>query len=164
MKSSCSSKAGAVAILSAGSFLLCGLLGCAPPSSATAPRIKCEVSMAAWCLATFDGFSHLTLRPVDSGWQWTLFSREGSSEAQMRIIESNCHDQADDTIRLIRDVEVKPATGVPYHRIEYVLNTSGCRLVFELPTGPNYIDYRQVMLYGVLVGSERRTQLYKVSN
>ena len=120
--------------------------------------------MTAWCLATFDGFSHLTLHPVGGGWQWTLFSRGGNNEAQMRIIESNCSDQADDTIRLIRDVEVKPTTGVSYHRIEYVLNTGGCSLVFELPIGSNYIDYRQAMLFGILVGSERRTQLYKITN
>ena len=104
------------------------------------------------------------MHSVSGGRLWTLVPRDHSDEEPMRIIESSaCSDPASERIRLIADVKKRTATGKTFQCTEYALSTNGCKLVFELPTGSKYVDYRQLMLYGILVGNERRIQLYKIT-
>lgn len=129
-----------------------------------APQIKCEVGTTAWCIATFDG--SINMRDAGESRIWSLNARTADSGSTMKIIEVKaCSDAAGEQLRIVEsDESSTEATRSDRQVTEYVLNSNGCRLRFEIPQGKSAATYRQVMLYGILVGSQRRTQLYKASS
>ena len=162
MKNLSSRKERFTTILSICSLLFGSFATYSPISYAAAPRITCSISMAAWCLAGFDG--HMTMRETSTGRIWVLEARNKSDDPPMRIIENlACSDLGDERMRLISESTEELSNGQTFHRAEYELSTNGCRLVFEIPDGPASRDYRQYMLYGILVGHDKRTQLYKIT-
>lgn len=124
------------------------------------PQIKCEVGTATWCIATFDG--SIGMDDAGDARIWTLQARTALNGSSMKIVETKaCSDAADKSNHLFK-VKKKDVLSYQGAQVaEYVLNSNGCKLRFEIPGGKSSATYRQVMLYGILVGSERRTQLYK---
>lgn len=142
--------------------LLCGLAtSCVEAQGGGAPRIKCEVGTAAWRIAAFDG--SIGMRDAGESRIWTLQARTSPSGSVMEIFETKaCSDDADEMAKLGRDEDA--VSGSARRVAEYVLNSNGCKLRFEIPGGESGAMYRQVMLYGILVGPEKKTQLYKVQS
>lgn len=125
-----------------------------------APQIKCEIGTAAWCIATFDG--SISMQDAGEARIWTLQARTAHSDSPMKIVETKaCSDTAAEQLRLIRGDKKGGASSLGNQVTEYALNSNGCKLRFEIPKGEGAATYRQVMLYGILVGSQKRTQLYK---
>jgi hypothetical protein len=79
----------------------------------------------------------------------------------MRITEAKaCSFDEYEMAHLVNaDAEDEPAGDTP-QVYEYKLNSSGCSLQFEIPSGEGGSTYKQVMKFGILVGPERNTQLY----
>jgi len=118
--------------------------------------------MATWCLTVFDG--SMAMRELTGGSRaWTLSGRLVKDQPPMRITESvDCLGDSEEDIRLIQNVQQKTASGATYNHVVYSLNKNGCTLAFDLPIGPGLAGYRQYMLYGILVGYEKKTQLYEI--
>lgn len=126
-----------------------------------APQIRCEIGTTTWCIATFDG--SISMQDVGDARVWTLHSRTDLSGPPMKIIETKaCSDVAQEEVRLVKSEPRGVASPGSPEITEYVLNPNGCKLRFEIPAGDCRATYRQVMLYGILVGSDKRTQLYKI--
>ena len=141
---------------------LSALVALSITSHATAPRIECQISMATWCLAGFDGTR--SMRESETARVWLLHARGSVGQQPMQITESAaCSSAAPDDLRLIESKILPSTTKQSSKQVVYSLTTDGCQLSFLLPAGPHYSDYRQYMLYGVLVGKERSTQLNKAS-
>ena len=132
--------------------------GCAHAEGG-APQIKCEIGTAIWCIATFDG----SINMVDAGQTriWTLQSRTVRVGQSMRITETKaCSSNAYEMVHLAKaNAENDPANDAP-QVYEYTLNSSGCSLQFEVPSGEGSSTYKQVMKFGILVGPAKQTQLY----
>ncbi|HEY5802290.1 MAG TPA: hypothetical protein VIT90_01170 [Lysobacter sp.] len=124
------------------------------------PQIKCEIGTTTWCIATFDG--SISMQDAGEARIWTLQARTDRSKLPMKIVEAKaCSDTADEAIHLVK-VDKKDAMSSAAPQVaEYVLNANGCKLRFEIPKGESAATYKQVMLYGILVGSDKMTQLYK---
>lgn len=140
--------------------LLCALAARDVRAQGGTPQIKCEIGTTAWCIATFDG--SISMQDAGEARIWTLQARTDRSKLPMKIVEAKaCSDAADEAIHLV-EVDKKNVMSSEAPQVaEYVLNSNGCKLRFEIPKGESAATYRQVMLYGILVGSEKRTQLYK---
>ena len=140
------------------------LLGCLMAKGANAqeaPQIRCEIGTTAWCIATFDG--SISMQDVGESRIWKLQARTADSDSPMKIIEAKaCSDVADEQLRIVQSGESVDRLPPIKQMIEFELNTNGCRLIFEIPQGKDSATYQQVMLYGILVGSQKKTQLYKV--
>lgn len=123
------------------------------------PQIKCDISMATWCITTFDG----TINMEDKGnvRVWTLQARS-ASPLPMKIVEPKaCSDDAKEV--LLQGAAHEDIGGDHYEKLSFVLNENGCRLDFSLPKGETNQMYKRFMLYGILVGYEKSHQLYEIS-
>ena len=141
-------------------LLLCILAGACAISIA-APQIRCDISLTTWCITQYDGF--VSMQHTDSNRIWTLRARGSSSVPPMRRIESSdCSDFAEEKMRLVASSKKRSKDGSLFQHTEYSLNSNGCKLEFELPIGSSYQAYRQFMLYGILVGYNKRVQLFKL--
>lgn len=132
--------------------------GCAHAQDGS-PQIKCEVGTDNWCIATFDG----TISMQDAGQTrvWTLQARTVSAGQQMKIVETKaCSSNSYEGAYLV-EPKRNPANGVS-QTYEYALNSTGCSLQFEIPSGEGNSTYKQVMKFGILVGPAKQTQLYEV--
>jgi|GEM_PF-5980752 len=126
-----------------------------------APQIKCEIGVAAWCIATFDG--SISMQDAGESRVWKLHARTADSDLSMKVFETKaCSEVADEQLRMVQDDRKTYALSTVNHVIEYELNANGCKLRFEIPQGKSASTYRQVMLYGILVGPQKRRQLYEV--
>ncbi|WP_132982857.1 hypothetical protein [Thermomonas haemolytica] len=124
------------------------------------PRIKCELGTTAWCIATFDG--SISMQDADNSRVWSLQARTADGASPMKIIESKaCSDDADEELRIIKSDVPAGVSSADKQVTEYALNSNGCKLRFEIPQGKSAATYRQVMLYGILVGEQKSTQLFK---
>jgi hypothetical protein len=138
---------------------LFGLLARGADAQAT-PRIKCELGTTAWCIATFDG--SISMQDAGDSRVWSLQARTADGASPMKIIESKaCSDDADEKLRIIKSDVPAGAPPTDKQVTEYALNSNGCKLRFEIPQGKSAATYRQVMLYGILVGEQKSTQLFK---
>jgi hypothetical protein len=126
-----------------------------------ASPIRCEISMAAWCIATFDGVVSLTNAGDERVWR--LQARGADLETAMTISESEgCSDSANESISLISTETEIGTEGATSDSIVYRLNDNGCTLRFHIPRSAKSGVYKRVMLYGILVGYKKAVQLYNV--
>lgn len=135
-----------------------------PLSNQGAPQIKCEISMPAWCIATFGG----TIALADSSDTriWSLQSENGMPMGPLVIIESKlCSVTSDYNVSLVKRSIVKGKSERPEHSVVFELGSAGCQLDFRWPASvDNDFAYKNLMLYGILVGKDKRQQLYKYAN
>jgi len=127
-----------------------------------APRIRCEIELTSWCIATFDG--SINMRDAPEGRVWELRANEGMDEGPLIIREKkSCSDMAGGVVKFIGGSEIKSKTGRQYHSAAYAIGANGCELEFRWPIDEkNDAPYKQMMLYGILVGDEKDKQLYGV--
>lgn len=138
------------------------MLGAATGGAQGAPQIRCEISVASWCIATFDGA--ISMKDDGDVRIWTLLARGAPSNQPMIIVENkSCSDYANEEINLSEGSREMSFKGLPYQSTIYRLNSNGCELKFEFPTGTEGAQYKQVMLYGILVGYHKQKQLYTVT-
>jgi len=142
-------------------LLVCPFTLCrAEVLSGGAPQIKCEISMATWCIASFDGA--ISLEDEGNFRVWRLSARGQPVETPMIIRENKgCSDSAEESIALISVGTNVRVSGANYESTSYRLNGNGCVIEFSIPVGAAGDVYRQVMLYAILVGNDRSTQLYR---
>ena len=132
-----------------------------PRMASAAPQIKCTVGTASWCLAAFDGSVRMHDTPDSRIWE--LHARGAEMELPMVITETKeCSDTEQPKLVLLAENHERSA-GRVMHRYKYRLDTNGCTLEFTLPESSAYTEYKQFMLFGVLVGPTKRTQLYKAA-
>lgn len=144
-----------------GAFALLCVFAIRDVGAQGAPQIKCDIGTAAWCIANFDG--SISMQDAGEFRIWSLQARTARSGPPMKIVETKaCSDNADERLRLISSKGGVSSTDV--QTTEYVLNSNGCKLRFEIPKGESAATYKQVMLYGILVGTQKRTQLYKAGS
>jgi len=94
---------------------------------------------------------------------WTLQRSNAKDSLAMKIIETkDCSYNPGKTIKLVKTGTEETESGVTNQIAEYALNSYGCKLRFEIPEGESNDAYRRMMLYGILVGPEKDTQLYLV--
>jgi hypothetical protein len=94
---------------------------------------------------------------------WELQARGAEMEPPMVITEAKeCSDTAQPKLVLLAESHERSEGGA-VHRSKYRLDTNGCTLEFALPESSAYAEYKQFMLFGVLVGTAKRTQLYKAA-
>lgn len=121
----------------------------ATQTSVDAPQIRCEIQMARWCIATFDG----TISMTDAGATrlWRLQSRTDTAGGSLRIIEDK---------RCTADAARSPVVPVRlYERVEsgirietYQLGDAGCKLEFRWSAAPGpSLDYGEVVNYGIII-------------
>lgn len=130
-------------------------------AAAGTPRIRCEIELATWCIAYFDG----TVSLIDNGSQriWSLQGRESMRHGPLVIVENKiCAGQTPISPKLNRRTVVENWKHEKLNSVEFSLNSSGCTLEFRWPvSGQDDPTYERTMLYGILVGSnEKSGQLY----
>jgi len=129
--------------------------------SGGAPRIRCEISMATWCIGGFDGA--ISLEDAGDLRVWRLSARGQPVETPMLIRENKeCADSVKSSIALASTGTRVQVNGAEYESVVYRLNDAGCSLQFSIPVGAGADVYRQAMLYAILVGDDKRTQLYRI--
>jgi len=95
---------------------------------------------------------------------WTLQRSNAKGDPAMKIIETkDCSYNPEKTIKLIKTGTEETESGATNQIAEYALNSYGCKLRFEIPEGESNDAYRRMMLYGILVGPGKDTQLYLIS-
>lgn len=140
---------------------VCALAMCYVQAKGGTPQIKCEVGAATWCIATFDG--SINMQDVGNARIWVLQARADRRSSPMKITETKaCSDITDETVRLVNARTNAVTSPAMTQVVEYALGSNGCKLRFEIPEGESNAMYRQLMLYGILVGPEKRMQLYKL--
>lgn len=135
----------------------------AKPTLSSAPQISCDIGVISWCIARFDG----SINMEDAGEKrvWKLWRTNGMDAGPLVIVENkSCGERSDDKATLDDRGQMKIIHGKKYQSTKYTLTTLGCALEFLWPA--DAIDkraYKQTMLFGILVGSGQREQLYQVS-
>lgn len=138
-------------------------LAAAAAGTQGAPQIRCEISVASWCIATFDGA--ISMKDGGDDRIWTLLARGAPSDQPMIIVENkSCSDYANEEQKVIERGKEISFRGLRYQSFIYKLNSNGCRLEFKLPLGDVGAQYKQVMLYGILIGYNKQGQLYTIVN
>lgn len=128
-----------------------------------APQIRCEISLASWCIATFDGA--ISMKDGGDARVWTLLARGAPNNQPMVIVESKaCSDYANEERRIVERGKEISFQSFRYQSFIYKLNSNGCTLEFKFPVGDVGAQYKQVMLYGILVGYHKQGQLYTIIN
>ena len=131
-----------------------------PATAADAPRIKCEISMESWCIAQFDGKIEMRDSNRDRVWSLTAHNTAGPP---LTLIESkSCSDSAADSFHLIQREQIQARNQIAYEIVSYQINLNGCKLKFIRPLNESGGLYQQIVLFGILVGSNKRTQLYRI--
>jgi len=124
------------------------------------PRIRCEIRMARWCIATFDG--EISMATNDGSRIWTLMSKTSAKGSALHIVEDKS---------CIAETAPEPAPpALLYERVQrgfhveaYRLGNNGCILEFNwLEVGTQESRYRQVVDYGIIIDPDSDPkQLYK---
>ncbi|MEO5811745.1 MAG: hypothetical protein ABIU96_11435, partial [Rhodanobacter sp.] len=79
------------------------------------------------------------------------------------VEQKSCDIPSDYKARLENSGEIKLLDGKRYEATKYNLTTLGCSLEFLWPADANDKSvYKQTILYGILFGTEKRQQLYKL--
>lgn len=94
---------------------------------------------------------------------WTLLARDAPSDRPMVIVENkSCSDYANEERKVIERGKEVSFRGLRYQSFVYKLNSNGCSLKFKLPAGDVGTQYKQIMLYGILIGYHKQGQLYTI--
>lgn len=128
----------------------------------SAPQIICEIGVVSWCIAGFNG--SIDMKDDHDQRVWMLQQATGMEAGPLVIVEEkSCDIPSDYKARLGNSGEIKLLNGKRYESTRYNLTTLGCSLEFFWPEGAkDKSAYRQTMLYGILFGTDKRQQLYKL--
>jgi hypothetical protein len=133
----------------------------AAESSGGVPQIQCDISLTTWCITTFSGSVSMETR--GGARVWRLQARTAASLPAMTITEAKtCSDTAEEVIERVGDRTLRQIDGIAFESAVYRLNANGCTLTFLWPAGDAGALYKQFVLFGILVGYRKETQLFKV--
>lgn len=127
------------------------------------PRVQCEIELASWCIAMFDG----TINMGDgiTNRVWKLQARSGMENGPLSIIEEKgCSNPEASSWKMLGPAKIIRYDGTSLLSFKYGDTSGRCRLEFRFPSNGDSSTYKQVMLYGVLVGGSKDRQLYSINN
>jgi hypothetical protein len=143
-------------------FMLINVPSTPSTSSQGSPRIKCEIEMSSWCIASFDGA--ISMEDLSTERIWKLQARNGMESGPLLIIEAKaCFDSSSSSWKMASTPKKVMVHGANFESYVYEAK-DGCRLEFQWPAaGVDASIYRQVMLFGILVGKFKDRQIYGIN-